>query len=106
MATKPRAPTAHPFTHDRISLPTRELTEMIELAGLRPNSALGRELASEITEKLSDAKNYHDSVERGPTQAGRALLLKDVEDAAAAFERAIRALDPTSLMSMPRWILH
>ena len=34
--------------------------------------------------ELSDAANFRDSVERGPSIAGQAALLKNVEEAAAA----------------------
>src|SRR5690242_13536253 len=104
MTTKPRAPRAHRFTHDRLSIARAALAELAELAGLEPDSAKGRELAADVVEQLSDAANFRDSVERGPTLAGQAALLKNVEDAAAALEGALLDLDQASLMFLPAFL--
>ncbi len=104
MATKPRAPKAHRFTHAPITLSKATLSELVELAGLELGTAKGRELADDAIEHLSEAANFRDSVERGPTIAGQAVLLKNVEQAAAALERALLDLDHASLMYMPAFL--
>lgn len=105
MPTRPRAPKAHRFTDDPIRLSQRRLADLAEHAGLSVDSAKGRALTDDVVEQLSDAANLHRSLERGPSSAGQAVLLRKVEEAAAALERALLDLDQGSLMEMPRFVL-
>jgi hypothetical protein len=100
MPTKPRIVRGHRFTHKKGRLAQRTRDELIHTAGLDPSSPDALVLIIDVEGALSDAANLRDSVERGPTSAGQAALLHDVEKAAHALERALLDLDQGSLVAL------
>jgi hypothetical protein len=100
MPTKPRIVKGHRYTHKKGRLGARQRDELADTAGCAPGSLDALVLIDEVEDALSDAANLRDSVERGPTSAAIAELLRRVEESAHALERALLDLDQGSLMNI------
>jgi hypothetical protein len=100
MPTKPRPKKGHRFIDTpKLRLGQRTREELLYTAG-EPRGRAAAELIREVEETLAEAVRLRHDADRGPTDAGRAALLHEVEKAARALERALLDLDQSSLMEL------
>lgn len=95
-----RTQKGHRFRHGKRRLPGPLRMELLSIAGIPEDDRAAPLLIEEVEEALSEAMDFRDSVDRGPSAAEQAKLLGRVESAASALERALLELDQGSLMSI------
>ena len=99
MASKRRAPKAHPFSYrdDAFTMSDKLYEKLVDAAGFDPNDEEAEGLGDVILTALNDAINRRNSLDHGPSPAGTIELLKRVESAARELRSALHDLDAGSL---------
>ena len=96
-----RTQRGHRFRHsNKGRLPQAVRERLLKQAGLEQDDRAAPLLIEEVEHALTEAMDFRDSVDRGPSAAEQAELLGRVERAAGALERALLELDQGSLMSI------